>query len=52
MARQKPAAESDVYTAILGLASLCVLATAVFVTVTAWMYFGNEMWTFAGQMMR
>lgn len=52
MALQKPATESDVYTAILAIASLCVLATAVFVAVTSWMYFGNEMWTFAGQMMR
>jgi len=48
MAIQKPAAESDVYTAILAIASLCVLATAVFVAVTSWMYFHHEMWTLGG----
>jgi hypothetical protein len=48
MAIQKPAAQSDVYTAILAIAALCVLATAVFVAVTSWIYFGNQMWTLGG----
>ena len=49
MAAQKPTAEIDVYTGILALATLCVLATAVYITIMASMYFGNELWTFAGQ---
>ena len=39
MAKKKSAASSDVYTAILALAALTVLATAVFVTLKCWVYY-------------
>ena len=41
MARKNTAADSDVYTAILALAALTVLSTAVYAAVTCWMYYGT-----------
>lgn len=52
MAKQNVTAENDVYTAILALASLTVLATAVYVALTCWFYYGSEMWSFAVQAVR
>ncbi len=39
MARKNTAASSDVYTAILALAALTVLSTAVFVALKCWLYY-------------
>jgi hypothetical protein len=52
MAKQNTTAANDVYTAILALAWLTVLATTVYVSLTCWLYFGTEMWTFTVQAMR
>ncbi len=52
MAKQNNTAVNDVYTAILGLASLTLFATAVFVAVTCWMYYGSAMWNFTIQAVR
>lgn len=41
MARKVMTIGSDVYAAILALASLTVLSTAVFVAVKCMMYYGN-----------
>ncbi|MHC5082601.1 MAG: hypothetical protein ACYTET_01495 [Planctomycetota bacterium] len=41
MAKKEAKAGSDVYTALLALASLSVLATAGFVTFTCWTYYGT-----------
>ncbi|NLW82988.1 MAG: hypothetical protein GXY41_01075 [Phycisphaerae bacterium] len=41
MAKKITAATSDVYTAILALASLTVLSTAVYVALKCWMYYGT-----------
>ncbi|HRT22900.1 MAG TPA: hypothetical protein P5033_02295 [Anaerohalosphaeraceae bacterium] len=42
-------AVNDVYTAILALAWLTVFATAIYVALVCWNYYGNEMWSFAAQ---
>lgn len=52
MAKQNPTAANDVYTAILALAWLTVCATTVYVSLTCWFYFGNEMFSFAVQALR
>jgi len=41
MAKKIFVASSDVYTAILALASLTVLSTAVYVALKCWMYYGK-----------
>jgi hypothetical protein len=38
---QRPAAESDVYTAIIGIAALFLLAATIYVAVRAYMAFGS-----------
>lgn len=53
MAKQNNnSAANDVYTAILGLASLTVLATAVYVAVVCYMHYGSAMWNFTTQAVR
>jgi len=43
----KPSASSDIYTAILALATFAVLATAVFVFLKCTVHYGTA-WTIAG----
>lgn len=52
MAKQNNTAANDVYTAILGLASLTVLATAVYVAVICYMHYESGLWDFAIQAVR
>jgi hypothetical protein len=52
MAKQNNTAANDVYTAILALASLTVLATAVYAALTCWLYYGSGMWNFTIQAIR
>ena len=42
MAKKATSPSSDVYTAILGLACLAVLAATVFVTLTCINYYGSD----------
>ncbi len=44
---RRPAATSDLYTAVLGLSTLAVLATAVFVVMKCYAYYGTA-WTIIG----
>lgn len=41
MAKKLIAASSDVYTALLAMASLTVLSTAAYVALKCWMYYGT-----------
>jgi hypothetical protein len=41
MAKKLLAASSDVYTALLAMASLTVLSTAAFVALKCWVYYGT-----------
>ncbi len=52
MAKQNTTAANDVYTGILALAWLTVFATAVYVSLTCWFYYGSQMWSFAVQVVR
>jgi hypothetical protein len=52
MAKLKDTAANDVYTAILALASLTVLATAVYAALTCWLYYGSGLWEFTIQAIR
>ena len=52
MAKQNNTAANDVYTGILALASLTVLATAVFVAVVCYMHYGSYLWDFTIQAVR
>ena len=45
-------AVNDVYTGILALASLTVLATAVYVAVVCYMHYSSAMWNFTLQAAR
>ena len=52
MAKQQNTADNDVYTALLALASLTVLATAVFVAVRCLQFYDSAMWDFTIQAVR